>query len=161
MSIAESLSFVGWSFAPGARPCIQGSRESRGPGRGAVMSRTARKIHLVLAIAALFALAGCATVPPPTADIAGARSLVERARAGLDAGAGAAEVARAEAWLRDADALVANRRHADALLLARRAAASAELALARQRAARASEALADARAENARIERELSRGGVQ
>lgn len=125
------------------------------------MSRTACKIHLVLATAALLALAGCATVPPPTGDIAGARGLMERARAGLDAGAGGAEVARAESWLRDADALVANRRHADALLLARRAAASAELALARQRAARASAALAEARAENARVERELSRGGAR
>ena len=125
------------------------------------MSRPARKIHLVLAIAALFAFAGCATVPPPTGDIAGARSLTERARAGVDAGAGAAEVARAESWLRDADALVAAERHADALLLARRAAASAELALARQRAALAGAALAEARMENARIERELSRGGAR
>jgi hypothetical protein len=127
------------------------------------MSRPARKIHLVLAIAALFAFAGCATVPAPTGDIAGARSLTERARAGVDAsaGAGAAEAARAESWLRDADALVAAKRHADALLLARRAAASAELALARQRAARAGAALAEARMENARIERELSRGGAR
>ncbi len=109
----------------------------------------------------LFALGACATVPPPTGDLAGARSLVERARAGLAVGAGAVEVARAEAWLRDADALLANRRHADALLLARRASASAELALARQRAARANAALADARSENARIERELARGGAR
>jgi hypothetical protein len=125
------------------------------------MSRTARKIHHGLAIVALFALAGCATVPPPTGDLAGARGLVERARAGLDAGAGATEVARAEAWLRDAEALVGARRHADALLLARRAAASAELALARQRAARADVALNEASVENARIERELQRGGVR
>lgn len=125
------------------------------------MSRPARKIHLVLATAALLALVGCATVPPPTGDISGARGLVERARAGVDNGVGAAEVARAESWLRDADALVSAKRNADALLLARRAAASAELALARQRAARANAALAEARAENARIERELSRGGAQ
>lgn len=125
------------------------------------MSRPARKIHRALATAALLALVGCATVPPPTADIAGARGLAERARAGIEGGVGAAEVARAEAWLRDADALVGAKRNADALLLARRAAASAELALARQRAARANAALAEARAENARIERELARGGSQ
>jgi hypothetical protein len=125
------------------------------------MSRTVRKIHHGPAIAALFALAGCATVPPPTGDLAGARSLVDRARASLDSGAGAAEVARAESWLRDAETLVDARRNADALLLARRAAASAELAIARQRAARADAALAEARAENARIERELQRGGVR
>ena len=56
------------------------------------MSWTARKIHRGLAIVAWITLAGCATLPPPTADLAGARALVERARAGLDAGAGAAEI---------------------------------------------------------------------
>jgi hypothetical protein len=123
------------------------------------MSWTARKIHRGLAIVAWITLAGCATLPPPTADLAGARALVERARAGLDAGAGAAEIERAEAWLRDADALVVARRHEDALLLARRAAASAELALARQRAARANASLTEASVENARLEQELGRGG--
>lgn len=130
-------------------------------GAGAVMSRPAPKIHRVLAIVALFAFAGCATTPPPTTDLAGARSLLERARAGLDTGAGVAEVKRAEMWLRDADVLMGGRRNADALLLARRAAASAELALARQRAAVAAEAANAAQAENARIEREMSRGGAR
>jgi hypothetical protein len=125
------------------------------------MSRPARKIHLALVTAALIAFAGCATVPAPIGDIAAARSLTERARAGVDAGVGAAEAARAESWLRDAEALVAAKRHADALLLARRAAASAELALAKQRAARAATALAEARLENARVERELARGGAR
>lgn len=122
------------------------------------MSRPRPKIHGLLAFVALLALAGCATTPPPTGELAAARSLVERARDGLDAGAGVAEVKRADMWLRDADVLLADRRHSEALLLARRAAASAELAIARQRAAAASVALGDARAENARIERELNRG---
>jgi hypothetical protein len=130
-------------------------------GGGAVMSRPASKIHHVLAIVALFAFAGCATTPPPTSDLAGARSLLERAREGLDTGAGIAEVKRAEMWLRDADVLMEGGRNSDALLLARRAAASAELALARQRAVAAAEAANAAQTENARIERELSRGGAR
>jgi len=125
------------------------------------MSRPRPKIHGLLAFVALFALAGCATTPPPTSELAGARSLVERASDGLDSGAGVAEVKRAEMWLRDADVLLADRRNTEALLLARRASASAELAIARQRAAVAATAMAEARAENARIERELNRGESQ
>lgn len=125
------------------------------------MSRPRSKIHGLLACVALFALAGCATTPPPTSDLAGARSLVERARDGLDSGAGVAEVKRADMWLRDADVLMADRRNAEALLLARRASASAELAIARQRAAVAANSLAQARAENARIEQELTAGESQ
>jgi hypothetical protein len=125
------------------------------------MSRPRSKIHGLLAFVALLALAGCATTPPPTSDLAGARSLVERARDGLDSGAGVAEVKRAEMWLRDADVLMTDRRNAEALLLARRASASAELAIARQRAAAAGNALGQARAENARIEQALTAGESQ
>jgi|GEM_PF-5989079 len=114
-----------------------------------------RKICLGAGLAAIV-LAGCATTPPPTGDLVAGERLLERARLGAVDGAGRSEVERATQWLRDAQALMAARKYDDAMLLSRRAATAAELALARQRLSRVDAGVESMQADIRRLEREVS-----
>ena len=89
----------------------------------------------LLAVLLASALAGCATLPPPTSELAAARQAVERAgQADADQYASAA-IARARDGLSRAQAALAAGRNDDARALANLAAADADLAFARSRAA--------------------------
>jgi len=114
-----------------------------------------RKICLGAGLAAIV-LAGCATTPPPTGELVAGERLLERARLGAVDGAGRSEVERATQWLRDAQALMAARKYDDAMLLSRRAATAAELALARQRLSRVDAGVESMQADIRRLEREVS-----
>ncbi|HEV2622865.1 MAG TPA: DUF4398 domain-containing protein [Frateuria sp.] len=98
---------------------------SRPPGRIKGIGRAAG--GLILA-AALLALAGCASVPPPDASMNQAQALLQSAR---DAGAAdydPVDLGFAQAKFQQAQASMAARKYADAANLAEEARADAELA---------------------------------
>lgn len=101
------------------------------------------------------ALAACATLPPPTAEINAAQQAVSRADA-MDADQHAArELARARAGLSEAQAAIAAGRDRDARRLALLAEADAELAQARSREAVVAQELDQRRREIAELERRI------
>lgn len=111
-----------------------------------------RHLH---AAALCLLLAGCATLPPPTAELNAAQQAVGRADA-MDADHHAPDVlAQARSGLSQAQSAMAAGREADARRLALLAEADAELAQARSRAAVAGQELAQRRAEIADLERRL------
>lgn len=113
----------------------------------------------VPALGAVLALTACASLPPPTAELAAAQAAVTRA-ANADADQYAADdLARARRALEQAQAAMANRRQDDARALALQAAASADLANARSRAAVAETELAQKRAEVTRLKQRLGMEG--
>ena len=98
--------------------------------------------NALLALALTVALAGCASLPPPTGELAAAQQAVARASQGdADQYAGT-ELARAQAQLSQAQAALSAGHDDDARNLALAAAAEADLAYARSRAAVAEAALA-------------------
>jgi chromosome segregation ATPase len=106
---------------------------------------------LVLALA----LGGCATLPPPTAELSAAQQAVSRAD-GADADQHAAElISQARSGLAQAQAAMAQGRHNDARLYATLAAADADLAHARSREAVANQELAQRRGEIAELRQRL------
>lgn len=112
------------------------------------------------ALGAVLALTACASLPPPTAELAAAQAAVTRA-ANADADQYAADdLARARRALEQAQAAMANRRQDDARALALQAAASADLANARSRAAVAETELAQKRAEVTRLKQRLGMEGT-
>lgn len=100
-----------------------------------------------LAAALVLALAGCASLPPPTAELAGAQQAVARADAAdADQYAGQ-EVGDARRALGQAQAAMSSGREDEARSLALLAASAADLAAARSREAAANADLARRRAE--------------
>jgi hypothetical protein len=86
-----------------------------------------------LTLAALLALAGCASVPPPDASMSQAQALLQSAR---EAGAGdydPVDLGFAQNKFQQAQAAMAARNYADAAQLSEEARADAELARARAR----------------------------
>lgn len=105
--------------------------------------------------ALLLPLAACASLPPPTTELAAAQQSVTRAgNADADQYA-AAELAQARNALEQAQATMARGRDEDARSLALLAAAAADLAYARSRAAAATTELAQRRAEIAELKQRL------
>jgi len=103
-----------------------------------------------------FALNGCATLPPPTAELATAQQSVSRAE-GADADQyAAAEVALARDELSQAQAAMSAGREDDARQLALQAAADADLAHARSREALATAELTQRKAEVEGLRQRLS-----
>ncbi|GHA85750.1 membrane protein [Lysobacter bugurensis] len=101
-------------------------------------------------------LAACASMPPPTGELAAAQQAVVRAD-GADADQYAAqEIALARSELAQAQAAMSDGREAEARSLALAAAADADLAYARSR-----EALATAELQQRRAEVEQLRGRLQ
>lgn len=101
----------------------------------------------VSAFSIVLMVAGCATLPPPTAELSAARQAVARADA-ADANQYATdEFAQAQRALEQAQAAMAAGRDADARSQALLAASGADLAAARSREAAANADLARRRAE--------------
>ena len=111
--------------------------------------------NALLALALTVALAGCASLPPPTGELAAAQQAVARASQGdADQYAGA-ELARARAQLSQAQAAMSSSHEDDARNLALAAAAEADLAHARSRAAVAEAAHAQREREVAELQQRL------
>ena len=109
----------------------------------------------VLAFAIVLALTACASLPPPTAELATAQQAVVRA-GDADADQYAAdEIAQARRALELAQAAMAQGREEDARSLAVQAAAVGDLAHARSRQAVADTALAQRRAEISQLRSRL------
>ena len=105
--------------------------------------------------ACLLALAGCATLPPPTAELAAAQQAVSRADA-ADADQHAAEaLGQARQLLARAQAAMAAGNETDARSLALSAAADADLAHARSREAAANAEVIQRRREIAELRQRL------
>lgn len=109
----------------------------------------------------LLGLAGCATLPAPTAELSAAQQAVARAdNADADQYA-SAEIAQARSLLAQAQAAMAKGREDDARSLAVTAAADADLAYARSREASADTELMQRRREIAELRQRLRMEGGQ
>lgn len=98
------------------------------------MTPTRRKFHRTLVVAALLtALAGCATLPPPTRELGAAQATIAAAGADVQRYAGE-DLVRANAELADAQAAMTRQQYDRARLLIAAAQADADLARARGRA---------------------------
>lgn len=118
--------------------------------------------HIPRALSCLafaFALTACASLPPPTGELAAAQQAVVRAD-GADADQYAAqEIGLARNGLAQAQAAMAEGREDEARRLALVAAADADLAHARSRQALATAELQQREAEIARLRERLQTGG--
>ena len=118
-------------------------------------------LHASVLVCALAALAACATLPPPTAELSAAQQAVSRADQ-ADADQYAAEdLSAARAELAQAQAAMANGRQDDARRSASAAAADADLAHARSRESSLNNELAQRRSEIAELRRRLGMEGGQ
>lgn len=117
------------------------------------MTGTAQYIPFVLP--ALLALAGCASTPPPLAQIDAADAALQQARSAQAADLAPVELGFAQTKRAEADAAMQARDHARARALATQAEADAALALAKSRAAAARAEVQRKTAENAELRREL------
>ena len=105
-------------------------------------------------------LVACASLPPPTGEIAAARQAVVRAEgADADQYAGAS-INAARSALSQAQSALADGREDDARRLSLAAAADADLAYARSREALATAELSQRRAEVAELQQRLQTGGT-
>ncbi len=97
--------------------------------------------RLLAPLALAVACAGCASLPPPTAELEQARQALNRAESGTPAAEADAAIARARSELAAADAAMARGRDKDARALALAAAANADLAHAATQAREAAQAV--------------------
>ncbi|MEP6634762.1 MAG: DUF4398 domain-containing protein [Luteimonas sp.] len=111
-----------------------------------------------LGIGLVLGLAGCATLPAPTAELSAAQQAVARADAADADQYAAADIAQARDLLAQAQAAMAKGRESDARSLAVTALASADLANARSRAAAADTELMQRRREIADLRQRLQAG---
>jgi hypothetical protein len=119
------------------------------------MTATHGKIHRGSVIFAVLALAGCATAPPPLAELADAESQIARARAAGAPDSAPVELRFAEDKLGRAREANDDRDYRAAGALAAQAVVDAELAAAKARAARARGAVRAKVDENARLRAQL------
>jgi hypothetical protein len=106
------------------------------------------------------ALAGCASAPPPLADLEDAESALSRARAAGAAASAPVELRFAQDKLAGAREASDDRDYRRAAILARQSLVDAELAAAKARAARAREAARAKAEDNERLRLQLLDGGV-
>ena len=119
------------------------------------MSPSFAQIRFLLLAAVLALLSACASLPPPTGELAAAQQAVTRAD-GADADQYAAqEIGAARAALAQALAEMARGRDDEARRLAAAAAADADLAYAKSREALATAELAQRRTEIAELRQRL------
>ncbi len=112
----------------------------------------------LLAVVLASALAGCASLPPPTAELSSAQQALQRAE-GADADQYAAQdLATAREALARAQSAMAGGRETDARRFALAAMADADLAHAKSREALVSAELAQRRAEIADLQQRLQTG---
>lgn len=108
-----------------------------------------------------FSLAGCATLPPPTAELSGAQQAITRAE-GADADQYASnEISAARDEFSQAQAAMSDGRDDDARRAALQAAADADLAHARSREALAKAELAQRQSDFDTLKQRLSSEPVQ
>lgn len=120
-----------------------------------LMARSAGRLGLLAATAAL---AACSSVPVPTAEMALARSALDRAGASPAVVATApVELQQARAKLTRAEAALADKRYTEARRLAEEAEADARLAESKASARRSLEALDEVRRANQALGDELLR----
>ncbi len=108
-----------------------------------------------LCLGSVLAFTACASLPPPTAELSGAQQAVARADMADADQYAPADIERARAALRQAQAAMAGGREADARSLALLSAAAADLAHARSRQAQSDNELAQRRAEVAQLRQRL------
>jgi hypothetical protein len=126
------------------------------------MTAITRKIHHSAGLAGLaLALGGCATAPPPLAELDDASAEVARARAAGAAASAPVELRFAEGKLAQAREANDDRDYRSAALLAAQATVDAELAAAKARAARARAATRERTEANAKLRGELLDEGGQ
>lgn len=120
---------------------------------------TSSKLLKVAGAAALTAvLAGCASMEPPTAEMAASRTAIEQARmAGATEGVSAADYASARAKLDRAEAAFRAEDYVLAGRLAREAEVDAQLAQARAASAKSRLALAELEASTRALREEIYR----
>jgi len=111
--------------------------------------------RLLASFALAAACAGCATLPPPTAELDQARQALNRAEAGAPAADADAVIAKARSELDAAQAAMAKGRDKDARALALAAAADADLAHAASQARDAAQAAGQRRADVASLRQTL------
>jgi len=109
----------------------------------------------------VLALTACASVPPPTSELAAAQQAVSRANDADAEQYAVHDLAQARQALRLAQSAMASGRNADALMLARQASANADLATAHSKEAVANTELAQRRAEVADLRQRLGMEGGQ
>lgn len=114
-----------------------------------------RPVLNVLPLSAALWLAGCATLPPPTAELSAAQSAVSRAESADADQYAAAALADARASLQQAQAAMARSKDEDARELALAATASADAARVRAEAERARAALQQRQAEVQQLQTRL------
>jgi hypothetical protein len=107
------------------------------------------------ALGAMLALSGCATLPPPTSELAAAQQAVTRADMADADQYAPQDFERAREALRRAQAAMANGREQDARSLALLSAAAADLAHARSRQAQSATELVQRRSEVAALRERL------
>lgn len=111
--------------------------------------------RLLAPLALALACAGCASLPPPTAELDQARQALNRAEAGTPAAESGAAIAKARSELDAAQAAMAKGRDKDARALALAAAADADLAHAANQARDAAQAAGQRRADVASLRQTL------
>lgn len=119
------------------------------------MTGKAKLGRMALVWAVIASLAGCASTPPPTAEIDAAELAVAQARRGSAADYAPVELGFAEKKLATAQAALAQRENRRALDAAAQAQADAELALAKSRAAQARAEVQAKSQANAELRRDL------
>lgn len=108
----------------------------------------------------LLCLAGCQTVPPPTSDVAAAVQRIEQAEEADAETLAPVELQFAREKLAQAEALIAERRFAEALRLIEQSKTDAELAQARSRSAQLRAEVAEKTRANLQLRAELLGGGA-
>lgn len=115
-------------------------------------------VGLVVFAALAIALGGCRSAgPPPTTQMAQARSALEQAQTADAAEYAGMELRRAQQKFEEAQAALANRRHVRARRLAEQAAVDAELAAVKARSAKTQEAVAELQESIRALQEEASR----
>lgn len=114
---------------------------------------------LTAVVLAIGLLAGCASVPPPTAQLSAAERTIAEAQALQARGPAAVWLTEAQSRLDAARAAAQRGRHEEALLAAQQAEAAAAAAAAEARRAQLAEEVDSKAARNADLRRRLLVGG--
>lgn len=113
--------------------------------------------RIAIGVLAATALGGCASGPPPVAELATAKALVSEAQTSNATRYAPVELQHAKDKLSQADAAVQREEYPAAKAFAEEAEVDAQLSLTRTRAARARQAAAEVRQSNATLRAELER----
>lgn len=119
------------------------------------MTLTRAKIHCIAVVLGAALSAGCASAPPPLAELAEAQTQISRAQSAGAQGSAPVELRFALEKLALAQAAIEKRDHKSATALATQAKVDAELAAAKALAASARDAVRAKVDDNSRLQRTL------